>query len=146
MVGVRAGLGENLNTPEAGAVEFRRERVGIDADFTDGAFRRQLAATEAIDEELGSVGTGGGAGEGEKISLEIVRIIRQIFQIFILEDQGTDVLGGVCIHLACGVRAHLHLLSFGGDLQRHIERGNLPGCNCKGWLQERHETLGIRPD
>src|SRR5260370_12715881 len=46
---IGAGLGENLNSPEADVIVLRRERILVDADLANRVFRRQFAATEPAD-------------------------------------------------------------------------------------------------
>ena len=49
---VGAGLREDFDTPMPQPVVFRRKRVLVDSDFTDGLFRRQGAGREPIDVNL----------------------------------------------------------------------------------------------
>ena len=55
---VGARLGENLDSPVAELVEFRREGVLVDADLANGIFRGQRPAGETIDVDLSSAWPG----------------------------------------------------------------------------------------
>ena len=74
---VGSGLGQNLDSTEAELVELRRERILIDPDFTNRAFGRDLAATEAVDEDTRAIWSGGRSGEGGEICREVIRVVRE---------------------------------------------------------------------
>ena len=53
-----------LNPAKAHAVILRGEWILIDADLTDGRFRRELPASKSVNVNLPAVGPGRGAGQG----------------------------------------------------------------------------------
>ena len=60
---VGSGFGEDLDARETGPIALGGERVGIDAHFADGGFRRQPATRKAVDKKLAAAGTGSGTGQ-----------------------------------------------------------------------------------
>jgi hypothetical protein len=74
---VGARLGQNLDSPETGAVVFGRERVLIHANLTDGRLRRNHASAEAIDVDLAAVGSRGWPGEHLKRIRQILGVVRK---------------------------------------------------------------------
>ena len=76
---------------ETRAIELGGKRIRIDADFADRTLRRQLAAAEAVDEELRSVGSGRRTGQRFQIRLQIVWIVRQRIEVRFLQNQRADV-------------------------------------------------------
>ena len=61
---VTAGPGEDFNTPEARTVILGGERVGIEADLANGRLRGELAAGEAVNEDLAAAGPRAGTRHG----------------------------------------------------------------------------------
>ena len=66
---IRAGLGENFDTAVAQLVEFRRERILVDADFANGILGRQCSAGKSVDVDLASTRPGGRACQRFQIGL-----------------------------------------------------------------------------
>src|SRR5437879_4930212 len=83
---VRPGLGENLNSPVTEPVVLRRKWILIDANLTNGRFRRECAGSEAIDVNLAAVRTCGRAGKRLKLGLQLIGIIGERFQVFSAHD------------------------------------------------------------
>ncbi len=72
-----AGLGKHVHVGKARPVVLRRVRVGIDADFANRRFGRQVGPTESIHENLAAVGTGSRTGERLQLQGKLVRVIQK---------------------------------------------------------------------
>ena len=79
LVGSR--LGENLDAAVAELVEFGRKRILVDANLANGILGRQRAAGESVDVDLAAARSGGWAGQGLQIGLQIVGIVGERIQI-----------------------------------------------------------------
>ena len=132
--------------PKTGAVEFGRKRVRIDADFADGTLGGQLAAAEAVDEELRAVRAGGGSGERLQIGLQVVRIVGKGFEIFVLQHERADIGRRIDVYLAGRLIADRYLLRLRGNLQCDVKRSGLTVGDIDFRLEEGNETFGIGAD
>ena len=116
VVGIGAGLGEDLDTAVADAVVLGRKGVLVDADFADGGLWWKLAAGEAVDVDLAAVGAGGGTGERGEFAGKLVWIIGKGIQILALNDGRVRVRIGVNGERN-GVRIHVDHDFLLADLQ-----------------------------
>ena len=122
MIGVRAGLGENLNTSESGSVELRSERIRVDADFADRTLGRHLTAAESVDKNLRSVWTCGRTRHRGQLRLKIVRIVGQRVQIRFRKHNRARILGRIHADRAHARRSHVYLRGSRRNIERDIER------------------------
>src|SRR5262249_27386458 len=78
---VRSRFRQYFDPSCADLVVFRRKWILIDVNLANGFLRRHLAIRKSIDEQRSPAGPGARAGNRDKLGDEILRIIRQGFQI-----------------------------------------------------------------
>ncbi len=121
MILVRAGLGKDLDAAIADAVVLRGEWILVDADLTNRRLGGELAAGEAVYIDLSAVRPCRGTGQRGKLTGQLIRIVRERFQILALDDGGTGI--GIWINrqgqrIRVDVDDHLLLT----DLQLGVDR------------------------
>ena len=92
---VGAGLGQDLDAPEAEPVVLGGERVGVEPDLADRLLGRHAAAGEPVDEELATAGTRGGPGQGLQRFGQLVGVVGERIEIVALEDDAARALARV---------------------------------------------------
>ncbi len=80
--GADARLRQDLDADLAGEVHFRRELIARHADRLDQRLRRQVAALETVDQDLGV-----GPGDVEQLAPELVGIVRQRVDLLACHDR-----------------------------------------------------------
>lgn len=113
------------------ALVLGRDRVGIDADRRDGVLRRQWAAVlESVHDDVcrGCSATSRGCQELQFLE-EIVRIIRELSDIVLMEGCGSSTVGGVERGRRVGVHLNVCRDSCDCQLRRNPRcASHLPGC------------------
>ena len=128
---VGAGFGEDLDAAIAELVEFSGEGVGVDADFANGLLGREGAAAETVDVDLIPSGTGGRAGEGLEVGLQIVGVVGESVEILAGEGGGTGVVGRVHADLVVGF-GNVELLLLFADGEDDVGVSGLAGFDVDG--------------
>ncbi len=138
---VRPRLGENLDSSMTKFVVFRRKRILIDANLTNGRFRGECAGRETIDVNLAAIRARGRASKRLKLGLQLIGIIRERFQVLAAHDHHVGVVGRSNIDLRRRIR-NLHFFLFDLNEQPNIQLLGLSGENLDVFLRENGETLG----
>ena len=73
---ITAGFGEHFDAAVTDFVKLGRERILVDANFTNRFFGRQLPGGEAVNVKLAAVGPGGWSSECLQVGEQFVGIIR----------------------------------------------------------------------
>jgi hypothetical protein len=118
---IEAGLREDFDPAISQLVVLRRERILIDANFTDGLLGRQLPAAESIDEDGSAIGTGGGTGKRLQIRREIIRIVRQGIEVGSAQHQGARITRRIRAQGGGGSLLNRHFLCHRFDLQHQVQ-------------------------
>src|SRR5207244_3141851 len=90
--------GKDFNPSVAELVVFGGERILIDANLADGRLRRQLAGGESVNVHLPAIRSGRWPGESFQVGLQFVRVVRQGFEGFAGNHDGTGIVAGVHIN------------------------------------------------